>query len=236
LDDVNDHRSAIGHEIATGHDINGKQSEKDPLLDQMPLEVSSPQTEVIERQQCHIATIQTDVGEELHSVRRHEEMPRRLSTTTTSDPDVSSEKRSQLEEEDHPKRKGLHTQKSKNSGKIAKSFGPTRKGMLRHAYPSHDPDDEWAVNCPVDVHLEEGIAEVTVQWEVTKVLLNECVGEELLNQIDVMGTRKYGEDWRKHSMHRTMCREPLGVKAKYLRRKAGGKVSRTTVRQFYKGG
>jgi hypothetical protein len=107
---------------------------------------------------------------------------------------------------------------------------------LGHAYPSHDPDDEWEVNCPVDVHLEEGIAEVTIEWKVTKVLRSECAGEELLNQIDEIGTKKYGEDWRKYCMYRTTRRKPLGVKAKHPRRKAEGKASRITVRQFSKGG
>jgi len=37
------------------------------------------------------------------------------------------------------------------------------KEFLSYAYPSYCPDFEWAVNRPVDVHLEDGVAKVTVE-------------------------------------------------------------------------
>ncbi|KAF2188478.1 hypothetical protein K469DRAFT_684516 [Zopfia rhizophila CBS 207.26] len=234
---VNGHVSAIDHGIATSHDIYGKQHEKDPLLDHMQLEVPSLRTEAIERQQCNISSnIQTSMGETIQSVKHHKEMPRQLSVNATSDPDASSEKRSRPEEENLPKRKRLQTQKAKEAGEMSTSFDSIEKEYLSHAYPSYCPDVEWAVNRPVDVHLEDGVAKVTVEWKVTKVLRGECVGEELLNQIDKMGTEKYGEEWQTHSAHRTTRRGPRGAKAKCPRRKVNTerKAPRITARQFSK--
>lgn len=234
----NGHVSAIDHGIATSQDINGKQGEKDPLLDHMQLEVSSPRAEVIEQQQCNISNIQTAMEQTLQSVKRYKEMPRQLSINATSDPDASSEKRSRTEEENLPNRKRLQTQKAKEASEMSMSTSLNfiEKECLSHAYPSYCPDVEWAVNRPVDVHLEDGVAKVTVEWKITKVLRDECVGEELLNQIDKMGTEKYGEEWQTRSANRTTRRGPRRAKAKCRRRKANTekKVPRITARQFSK--
>ncbi|KAH7119565.1 hypothetical protein B0J11DRAFT_508377 [Dendryphion nanum] len=221
----NGHLSAIDHGIATSHDINGEQGEKDPSLDHMQLEGSSLRTE-------------TAMGETLQSVERHKETPRQLSINATSDPDASSEKHSRPEEENLPKRKRLQTQKAKEAGEMSMSASLDfiEKERPSHAYPSYCPDVEWAVNRPVDVHLEDGVAKVTVEWKITKVLREECVGEELLTQIDRMGTEKYGEEWQTRSAHRTTRRGPRGAKAKCPRRKVNTerKVPRVTARQFSK--